>query len=83
MAHVTVKLNGRAYKLNCGDDEEPRLRELADCVSVKLEELVEKFGQVGHDRLMLMAALLIADELFDARDALSSAGSAKAKKASA
>lgn len=67
MGQVTVTLNGRAYRLSCGEGEEPRLNELADHVRGKLEGLVAQFGQAGNDRLLLMAALLIADELWDAK----------------
>lgn len=67
MGQVTVTLNGRAYRLSCGEGEEKRLLALADHVRDKLDLLVAQFGQAGNDRLMLMAALLIADELWDAR----------------
>jgi cell division protein ZapA (FtsZ GTPase activity inhibitor) len=66
MGHVTVTLNGRAYRLRCDDGEERRLVALADHVRGKVEALVSEFGQVGDDRLLAMAALLVADEYFDA-----------------
>lgn len=72
MAQVTVTLNGRKYRLTCGDGEEPRLLALAEHLSGHVERLAVEFGQVGSDRLLLMAALHIADELFDARAALAS-----------
>ncbi len=65
MGHVTVTLNGRTYRLRCGDGEEQRLFALADHVRAKVDGLVREFGQVGEDRLLLMAALLVADEVFD------------------
>ena len=67
MAQVTITLNGRTYRLQCGDGEEPRLIELADVVRGKLQVLVSEFGQAGDDRLLLMTALLIADELLETR----------------
>ncbi len=70
MGQVTVTLNGRTYRLKCGDGEETRLLELAHHVREKIEHLAIEFGQVGDDRLTVMAALLITDELFDAREAL-------------
>jgi cell division protein ZapA len=74
MGQVTVTLNGRSYRLYCGDGEEERLIALADHVRSKLNGVVQQFGQAGEDRLLLMAALLIADELWDARDRLRSSG---------
>ena len=67
MGHVTVTLNSRTYRLRCGDGEESRLIELATQVKHRVDALSAEFGNVGDDRLLLMAALLIADELFDAR----------------
>lgn len=70
MGQVTVKLNGKTYHLRCGDGEEGRLQALAAHVSGRLETLTAEFGQVGDERLMLMAALLTADELLETRDRL-------------
>jgi cell division protein ZapA len=67
MGQVTVTLNGRTYRLSCGDGEEQRLLALADHVRAKLNGLIQQVGQAGEDRLLLMAALLIADELWDVR----------------
>lgn len=68
MGQVTVTLNARTYRLRCGDGEEQRLLALAQHVKSKVDRLVDEFGQVGNDRLMLMAALLVADELFEVRE---------------
>lgn len=70
MGQVAVKLNGKTYHLRCGDGEEQRLAVLAAHVNDRIEALAAEFGQVGDERLMLMAALLTADELLDTRDRL-------------
>jgi cell division protein ZapA len=70
MGHVVVKVNGRSYRFDCGDGEEVRLNELADYVRARIESLTQQYGHVGAERLMLMAALLITDELMDARAVL-------------
>lgn len=67
MGQVAVTLNGRTYRLVCGDGEEPRLAELANHVKNHVEKLAREFGQAGDERLLLMAALLVADELWEAR----------------
>jgi cell division protein ZapA len=74
MGQVTITLNGRSYRLRCGDGEEQRLLELAEHVDDRLASLVAEFGQVGDERLLLMTALMIADELFDARASLLASG---------
>jgi len=68
MGQVAVTLNGRAYNLRCGDGEDERLMALAADVRRRFDKLVAQFGQAGDDRLLLMTALLIADDLADARE---------------
>lgn len=77
MPLVNVMVNGRAYTIACDDGEEEHLKELAAHVDSKVRELLSSVGQVGDQRLLLMAAVLITDELFDARARLE----AHAKKA--
>lgn len=67
MGQVTVTLNGRVYRLECGEGEEAHLVELADYLSSHVETMKRKFGQVGDDRLILMASLVVADELWELR----------------
>ena len=70
MGQVSITLNGRTYRLRCGDGEEARLLELSAHLRDKIERLTADFGQVGDDRLVIMAALLTTDELFEARGRL-------------
>lgn len=62
MPLVNVMVNGRAYTIACDDGEEDHLRELAAVVDAKAREVLGSVGQVGDTRLLLMAALLMADE---------------------
>lgn len=62
MPLVNVMVNSRAYTIACDDGEEDHLRELAATVDAKTREVLSSVGQVGDTRLLLMAALLIADE---------------------
>jgi cell division protein ZapA len=68
MGQVVVTVNGRAFPLNCADGEEPRIRRLAQYVDGKVGEFVKMHGQIGEARLILLAALVIADELSDTND---------------
>ena len=70
MAHVAVTINGRSYEIACDDGQEGRLTALAAYVNHRVGELVANVGQVGEARLLVMASLLIADELSDARAGL-------------
>ncbi len=68
MGQVAITVNGRSYRFDCGDGEEPRLQELAEYVKSRMEALSREHGNVGEERLLLMAALTIADELWDATE---------------
>ena len=70
MAQVTITMNGRTYKLACGDGEEPHVLALAGEVGSRLDSLKKEFGQIGDDRLLLMAGLMMADELQEVRQTL-------------
>lgn len=66
MPLVNVMVNSRAYTIACDEGEEEHLRDLAKHVDGKVRELLETVGQVGDLKLLLMAALLITDDYFDA-----------------
>lgn len=70
MPLVNVMVSGRAYTIACDEGEEEHLKELAAHVDGKVRELLESVGQVGDQRLLLMAALLITDEFYEARSKL-------------
>lgn len=65
MGQVSVRINGRPYQIACDDGQEANLTRLAEYVSKRVSQLVAAVGQVGEDRLLVMASLLMADELSD------------------
>jgi cell division protein ZapA len=65
VGEVAITVNGRTYRLACQPGGEERLRQIGDYVAGKLEDLIAQHGQIGNERLLLMAALIIADELLD------------------
>ncbi|HML27416.1 MAG TPA: cell division protein ZapA [Hyphomicrobium sp.] len=67
MAEVPFTFNQRTYRFHCEDHDERRLRDIVGYFTSKLDELVREHGAVGDERLILMAALMITDELFDTR----------------
>lgn len=72
MGQATITINGRTYRLKCGDGEEQRLLRLSDVVRKRVDNLAGEFSAAGDDRLLLMAALMLADELLDAQARLRS-----------
>ncbi len=67
MAQVAITFNNRTYRFQCGEGDVERLEKLCEYLKDKLDTLMREHGQIGDERLVLMAAFTIADELFDAR----------------
>ncbi|PCI45540.1 MAG: hypothetical protein COB49_09920 [Alphaproteobacteria bacterium] len=68
MANVIVKFNKQEYHLACQDGEGDRLAKLAEYVNSKAGQIAKAMGSVSDIRLLLMTAILLADELDEARD---------------
>jgi len=66
MSQISITINGRDYSIVCDDGQEQHLSRLAEYLDTRVTELVDSVGQIGESRLLLMVALLIADELSDA-----------------
>lgn len=73
MGQITINVNDQKYTIACRDGEEERLATLGEYVDSKVSELTSTLGQVGEPRILLMAALLVADELHDTMDRLANA----------
>jgi cell division protein ZapA len=68
MAVAIVTIAGRTYRMGCDEGQEKRLEELAALVDAKIAQMKESFGEIGDQRIVVMAALQIADEAADTRD---------------
>jgi cell division protein ZapA len=66
MNHINVTINGRQYRMACEEGQEARLMRLAEGLESRVESLRGKFGEIGDQRLTVMAALTACDELLDA-----------------
>ncbi len=67
MAQINVTIAGRTYRMACDDGQEEHLFGLAEQVNGHIEHLREGFGDVGDMRLLIMASLVLADELHESR----------------
>ena len=63
MPLVNVLINGRAYTVACDEGEEDRLRDVSQILDKRVRELASSVGQVGDSRILVMAGLVICDEL--------------------
>ncbi|HET7881279.1 MAG TPA: cell division protein ZapA [Acetobacteraceae bacterium] len=73
MAQVTIRINGYAYTVGCKDGEEGHLQAMAGEVDRRIETIKSAAGQSGEARMLVMASLLMADDLYEARQSLRSA----------
>ena len=67
MPSVQIAVNGRNYEVACDAGQEQHLRELARSLDGRIRQLIKSAGPASEGRLLLMAGLLIADELHEAR----------------
>jgi cell division protein ZapA len=67
MAQVSLQINGYGYFLGCADGEEDHLLALAADLDRRIEEIKVSTGPSGEARLLLMAALMLSDELYESR----------------
>jgi cell division protein ZapA len=70
MAQINVDVNGRPYAVGCEDGQEPHLQDLAKMFDHQVRQVSQDMGQLGDTRLFLMGALMLADELYDAKSRL-------------
>jgi len=70
MPQLAITVNGRSYQIACEEGQEQHLSELGAYVDKRVKDLVASVGQIGDTRLLVMASLLIADELSDLYDEL-------------
>ena len=65
MANVNIKFNNKDYLLSCDDGQEQNLKELANHLNSKYNELKHNLGNIGENKLLLIAAIQIVDDYFD------------------
>ena len=68
MAQVSLQINGYGYILGCADGEEEHLRALAADLDRRIDDIKSSTGPSGEARMLLMAALVLSDELHDLRE---------------
>jgi cell division protein ZapA len=67
MSQVSVTINGKTYRMACDDGQEAHLEGLADRLNEIIDQLRQSFGEIGDQRLTVMAALTMGDDLAESR----------------
>ena len=79
MPHVSINIANRTYELACGEGEEQRVHELAAYVDEKLSGLRKQLPPgTAEVKLLVFAALMLADESREARGLARQAETARA-----
>ena len=67
MANVTIKFNGKDFLLSCDDGQEEHVEELTVNLNEKFDDLKNKLGSIGENKLLLITSIKIMDEYFDTK----------------
>jgi len=66
MPEVNVEINGRKYRMACEEGQEQHLLGLAERFNRHIDAFKGDFGEIGDNRLTVMAGIAVLDELVDA-----------------
>jgi cell division protein ZapA len=66
LPEVNVDINGRKYRMACEEGQEQHLLGLADRFNQHIDSFKGTFGEIGDNRLTVMAGIAVLDELAEA-----------------
>ena len=67
MGQALLVISGRSYRITCRDGDEDRITRLGDELAARADRLTASLGTMPETQLLAMTALMLADELSDAR----------------
>ena len=73
MAHINLTINGRSFGMECDDGQERRVRELGAYVDSKIRNIASAGGASNENHLLVLTALVLADEIYNMQERLSGA----------
>ncbi len=65
MAQVSVSIDGKIYRMACDEGQEQHLTDLATRFDRYVTHLKSSFGEIGDQRLVVMAGIMVMDELVE------------------
>ena len=70
MANVNIKFNNKDYLLSCESGQEDNLKELANHLDSKYQELKKNLGNIGESKLLLITSIKMVDDYLGGKDKL-------------
>ena len=65
MAQVSVTIDGKVYRMACNEGQEEHLIDLAQRFDRYVTHLKDSFGEIGDQRITVMAGIMVMDELVE------------------
>lgn len=81
MAELNLTINGKNYSIFCDDGQEQRVLDLGHYVDERLKEIASAGAATNESHLLVLASLMLADEVFDLRDGANQNSAAQAPAA--
>ena len=71
MANINIKFNNKDYLLSCDDGQEESLKKLTSFLDKKYNELKDRLGNIGENKLLLITTIKLADDYFNLKQKVS------------
>jgi cell division protein ZapA len=71
LAKADISLRGRNFSIACAPGQEQRVQKLAEQLDARVGQIASAVGDIGDERLLLITALSLLDELDSARRGVS------------
>ena len=71
MANVNIKFNNKDYLLSCDDGQEESLKKLTSFLDKKYNELKDRLGNIGENKLLLITTIKLVDDYFNLKQKVS------------
>lgn len=70
MAEISLTIHGQSYGMACDDGQEERVRALGQYVDQRLREIASVGAATNEAHLLVLASLMLTDEIFEMREQL-------------
>lgn len=71
MPSINVTINGKNYRMACDEGQEKHLEMLASEFDGYVNNLKGSFGEIGDQRLTVMAGVMVTDEMLELKKSVS------------